>query len=247
MKGLTTEAPFPIPRIIVYGRVKIGKSTFAAQFPNPIFLDFEDGLGYLAHAYKEKTNKMLGKTNKIKTLASLKDWLDRLLKEDHDFKTVIIDSIDWLNAICEEEIRKKQNLTEFGKPFGAGYNELEVVIRGILNCLDRLRKDRQMLPILIAHGEVTTVHQPGKDPFDAYLIKLRKRVNGTIREWADIIALAAPEFYITDKGKTSDSRPMLFIDNTDETNDSGSRITSLSKPIKIELKYSEFKKLIGGE
>ena len=33
------------PRIMLYGTEGIGKSTFAAQAPSPIFLPTEDGLG----------------------------------------------------------------------------------------------------------------------------------------------------------------------------------------------------------
>ena len=32
-------------KVVLYGPEGIGKSTFAAQFPNPLFLDVEEGTG----------------------------------------------------------------------------------------------------------------------------------------------------------------------------------------------------------
>ena len=43
--GMSTEMP---PRLVIYGRGKIGKTTFACDAPDPFLIDIENGAKYLA-------------------------------------------------------------------------------------------------------------------------------------------------------------------------------------------------------
>ena len=74
------------PRICIFGSHGIGKSTLASVFPNPIFISTEDGIASLDVTSFPRAESIDDVTTSIKTL----------IKEEHDFKTVVLDSVDWL-------------------------------------------------------------------------------------------------------------------------------------------------------
>jgi len=85
------------PRLLIYGTEGIGKSTTAAQAPNPIFIPTEDGLDQIDCS----SFPLAGK------LADVESALQSLLNEKHDFASVVIDSVDWLerliwDVLCEQ-------------------------------------------------------------------------------------------------------------------------------------------------
>ena len=80
------------PRIMIYGSEGVGKSSYAAGAPNAIFIQTEDGLGEidcrkfpLAHSLSEV----------IAELTALRD-------EAHEFQSVVVDSVDWLERLIFE-------------------------------------------------------------------------------------------------------------------------------------------------
>ena len=77
------------PRIMIYGSEGVGKSTFGASAPSPIFIQTEDGLGELD----------CNKFPLAHSLAEVLAQLTALRDEQHDFQTVVIDSADWLERL----------------------------------------------------------------------------------------------------------------------------------------------------
>ena len=77
------------PRVLVYGTEGIGKSTFAANAPKPIFIPTEDGLDQI-----ECDSFPLAEN-----LSAVTDALAALINEKHDYQSVVIDSLDWLERL----------------------------------------------------------------------------------------------------------------------------------------------------
>ena len=82
---ITGRKPEP-PRLVLYGMEGIGKSTFGAAFPNAIFVQTEDGLGNIDCSRFPLCERW---EEVARQLAALKD-------EKHEFRTVVVDSVDWL-------------------------------------------------------------------------------------------------------------------------------------------------------
>ena len=82
--SITRAAPKKPDRIFLYGTEGVGKTTFAAGAPKPIFVAAEDGLGDLD-------------VDVFPTHRGPRDVLDAietLTVEECDFETVVIDTLD---------------------------------------------------------------------------------------------------------------------------------------------------------
>lgn len=168
------------PRICVYGGHGIGKSTLASQFPAPIFISTEDGLDSLD----------VTSFPRAKALADVVDNIKTLLKEEHGFKTVVIDSVDWLvEPLIADSVNAQYD--EKQQAYGKGSLYMAEELREILQGLDALRLRRGMNVVLIAHASVVKFEDPRSDPYDRYQPKLPRQCNALLQEWADVLAFAA--------------------------------------------------------
>lgn len=186
------------PRVVVHGEEGVGKSTLGASAYNPVFLPFEDGLtGIEVNAFP-----ML--TSVADTMAAI----ESLRTGEHDFGTVVLDSLDWLqDSVIWPEVAKRNNKSHIQDvPYGAGYNEAAVIFGDILKALDRLRTDRGMAVLLIAHSQVKRHEAPDSDAFDRVEIKLHRKCTELVKEWSDIIGHAHHETAIKKEANGFTSR-----------------------------------------
>lgn len=201
------------PRICIYGGHGIGKSTLASQFPAPIFISTEDGIDSLDVTSFPKAQKLLDVVESIKTL----------LKEEHEFKTVVVDSVDWLiEPLVAASVNAQYD--EKQQAYGKGQMYMAEEFREILQGLDALRTRRGMNVVLIAHAAVVKFEDPRTDPYDRYQPKLPKACNALLQEWADVLAFAAFKVIIKKsdakgfdtakvRGTTNGDRLLHFVEN----------------------------------
>ena len=83
------------PRILVHGQEGVGKTSLAAKFPKPVFLQTEDGT---PAGLKVSTFGLLG------CYTDVRDALAALGNEPHDFQTIVLDSVDKLEALIWADI-----------------------------------------------------------------------------------------------------------------------------------------------
>jgi hypothetical protein len=189
-------------RIVLAGTEGVGKSTFASCAPSPIFLGAEDGTAQLDVA-------------RLPEPLSWEDALDAvvlLTDEQHDFKTLAIDTLDWLEPLCWEKACRgagKKSIEDFS--FGKGYIAALDLWRELLAMLDRMRTKRGMHVILIAHTWIKTFKNPEESgDYDRYELKLHAKTGGLIKEWADAVLFARHEVYT----KESNGRTKGYSDGT---------------------------------
>jgi hypothetical protein len=167
------------PRICIFGGHGIGKSTIASQFPKPIFISTEDGLASLDVVSFPRAETVDDVAQNIRTL----------VKEDHDFKTVVLDSVDWLvEPLITGDIESKHDAKELA--YGKGQMMIAEAFRELLSGFDVLRKKRDMNVVLIAHSSIVRYEDPRSEPYDRYQPKLPNRCNALLQEWVDVLAFA---------------------------------------------------------
>jgi len=169
-------------RVMLYGTHGIGKSTWAAQAPGCLFLNLEDGLNDI-------DCQRTGVITSVDTVMESLQWLDTT---KHDFKTVAIDSADWLEGLIHAEVAKtagKKSIAEIG--YGAGYKQALAVWDKVLFALDWLRTERGIGVILIAHTAIKRFDSPESDSYDRYQPALHDAASAMLQEWCDEVLFAS--------------------------------------------------------
>ena len=175
------------PRILIYGPQKIGKSSFGALSDRPVFLQTEDGLDAInADAFPLVKLKENGGGGFEEIMYNL----EQLLTQPHDFGTLVVDSLDWMEPMVHEQVCKEhnvKNIEEVLKGYGKGYVQALDVFREYITALEKLRDVRGMTIIQIAHAQIRKFENPETDIYDRYEIKLHKSAAALMMEHSDII------------------------------------------------------------
>ncbi len=184
------------PRLLVYGTEGVGKSTFAADAPKPIFIQTEDGLGEIE----------CEKFPLAKTLDDVMKSIEALYTEKHDYGTVVIDSVDWLerliwDRVCRDFPVKYNSIEKVDGGYGKGYVHALTHWREFLTALNGLRHERQMVVILIGHAKIEKFEEPGSAAFDRFSPKLHKHAAAMLIEWCDAVLFACSETDVSTKEK----------------------------------------------
>jgi hypothetical protein len=169
------------PRIIVYGVAGVGKTTLAACAPRPVFMPTEDGAGNL-----NVTSFPLATS-----FADVIDGIDALLNEQHDFQTFVMDSLDWLEPLIWNEICQRHGINSIEElGYGKGYAFAIDLWRYYIDRLNRLRNERGMLIIQLAHSIIKRFDSPEHEPYDRYEIKLHTKAAALLQEHSDCVLFA---------------------------------------------------------
>lgn len=158
------------PRILLYGPPGIGKTTLASEFPDSVFLQIEDGT---------PGDTELTTFGKINSYGDATEALAALYQEDHNYRTLVIDSITAMQALIYEETcargdehgNAKSRIEDFG--YGKGYVNAVSVAGEFMAALNMLRDEKGMTIILIAHSSVQRFDDPESVSYDRYEIALK--------------------------------------------------------------------------
>ena len=172
-------------KVVIYGIEGIGKSTFASQFPDPLYIDTEGSTKHM----------------NVKRLPSPDTWQTlieeiRFVAAERPCKTLVIDTADWAEKLAVPYVLAKQgggdpritSLESFG--FGKGFTYLEEEFRGFIAELDKVIASGINV-VVTAHAQIRTFTEPdGFGQYDRYELKLSKKCSPILKEWADILIFA---------------------------------------------------------
>lgn len=172
-------------KVVLYAPEGIGKSTFASQFPDPLFIDTEGSTTHL------DVNRLPKPTSWTMLMEEIK-----YVKENPTVcRTLVIDTIDWADQLCVSHICAKGNvesIESFG--YGKGYVfEAEEFAR-LLHLLDDVI-DVGVNVVLCAHAMIRKFEQPDEfGAYDRYELKIGTktgaRTAALIKEWCDMLLFA---------------------------------------------------------
>ena len=179
-KGVVSSAQ----KVVIYGPEGIGKSTFASQFPDPLFIDTEGST-------KKLNVSRFPKPTSWEMLLNMA----REVMNEKPCKTLVIDTIDWAEQLCIVSIcaqYQKKGIEDFG--YGKGYVYEREEFGKLLNLLQEV-VDSGINVVLTAHAQLKKFEQPDEmGSYDRWELKLGQKtgsqISPLVKEWADMVLFA---------------------------------------------------------
>lgn len=186
-------------KIVIYGPEGIGKSSFAAKFPRPIFIDTEGSTKWMDVQRFDKPTSWTMLNSQVQYVKQNRSICD----------TLVIDTIDWAEQLCINDIcaaYNKKGIEDFG--YGNGYVYEKEAFGKFLNSLEEV-VEAGVHVVLTAHAQLRKFEQPDElGAYDRWELKLGKKTSSQIsplvKEWADMVLFANYETFAVqtdDQGK----------------------------------------------
>ena len=185
-------------KVVIYGPEGIGKSSFASQFPYPVFIDTEGSTDNMDVARLDKPTSWTMLVNEIAFIKA----------NPTECKTLIVDTVDWAEQLAVTHVcsqHGKQGIEDFG--WGKGYTYVQEEMGRFLNVLSDL-VDMGINVVLTAHAQIKKFEQPDEmGSYDRYELKLGQKTGSKtaplVKEWADMVLFANYKTLVmtTDSGK----------------------------------------------
>jgi len=210
--------------MIVYGMGGVGKTTFAASFPRPLLIDFENGAKYF------------GERGISVDVAQQKEWFtqedfNQLKTVIANYDTIIVDPIgEAMQKLMESQsingAKYRQGGT--GDLTIAGWGEVKKKMRNFIKWL----RDTNKNIVIVAHVDEKTdgdtiVRRP----------MIATKLSDELITMVDIVAYMGVVTKKNDESGESETKRVLFLDPSDESRVSKDRTGKLGKYIKPEYGY----------
>jgi len=169
-------------KVTLYGPEGIGKSSFASQFPKPVFIDTEGSTSELD----------VDRLPKPTSWTMLMQQIDWVKQQAGRYGSLVIDTIDWAEMLCIESVcaqHGKKGIEDFG--YGNGYVYVKEEFGRFLNKLSDLI-EAGVNVVLNAHAQIIKFEQPDEmGAYDRYQLKLGKKTSSQtaplVKEWSDMV------------------------------------------------------------
>ncbi len=170
-------------RLVVYGPAGVGKSSFAAGAPSPIFFDFEGRTNHLdvARVRPQSWDEVLAGLREVYVSGQ--------------YRTVVIDTLDHMEPLIHAHVCKLNGWENIEDPgFGKGYLPAIAEWAKFLGACDKLAADKGINVILLAHSQLSTYKNPAGDDFNVHSLKLKggakTSASDFVREKVDLVGFA---------------------------------------------------------
>lgn len=172
-------------KTVIYGPEGIGKTTFASQFPDPVFIDTE---GSTVHMDVKRLPKPA-------LWAELLNEVEYVRQNPGCCRTLVLDTADWAETLCSEFVcarDQKTGIEDYG--YGKGYKYLCEEFGRLLNALEQVREGGVNI-VVCCHAMIRKFEQPDElGAYDRWSLKLtdapRASIAGMVKEWADMVIFA---------------------------------------------------------
>ena len=168
-------------KVVIYGPEGIGKSTLAARFPRPVFIDTEGSTRHMD----------VSRTESPTSWAMLLEQVEYIRGDPGVCSTLVIDTADWAEQLCINKICADKKLTGIeDMGYGKGYVYLAEEFGRLLNILEEI-VSRGVNVVLTAHAMMRKFEQPDEmGAYDRWELKLQKKTSALVKEWSDLLLFA---------------------------------------------------------
>lgn len=184
----------------VLGDSGLGKTRLAAAFPKPIFIRAEDGMKSIPEDERPEAFPLLGSVDEF--------WgqLTELIQQDHDYKTVVIDSVTAIERMFEQYVvdndpKKPRSINQANGGYGNGPKAVGEMHQKARRGAQKL-VDRGIHVVFIAHADMERVEPPDETGYTRYNLRLGKRSIAPYVDDSDVVGFIKLETFTRgDEGK----------------------------------------------
>ena len=170
--------------LCIHGSQGVGKTTFGATAPEPALLPVELG-------YRDINFPMVFPfQNRFECVMGI--LMELTVEQSLPFKTLVVDSADWVEALIEKDLDDEG----FKRDFGRGVQETGQRFKRFLDALRLLNREKNIQIILLSHSKMTKVELPTGGSFDQWQPKLSKKSNEFLVEAVDELGFAHHEMIV---------------------------------------------------
>ena len=191
------EKPAARPVIItICGDSGLGKTNLAATFPKPIFVRAEDGLqGIPAEMCPDALPV-------IETVDQMGEQFRALLTEDHDYKTVVVDSVTalerlFITHVVDSDPKKPKTINQALGGYGAGLSAVAALHQRVRKICGMMNAKRGLNIVFIAHADTETIELPDQDPYTRYSLRLGKKSMAPYVDDSDVVGFLKLQTFVT--------------------------------------------------
>lgn len=201
----------------LFGEGGMGKTTLAAMYPKPVFIRAEDGTASL----EGHPDAMLFPV--ARSAKDVFDAIEALATQEHDRKTVVIDSITQFEKLVTKEIidsepnPKAKNMAAAHGGYGKAFGMLDRQHQDLREACDYLATDCGMNVVFIAHATVEELELPDMDKYSRYTIQLHKnRQHDCMHSYSNNVDMVAFIRLVTNLRGTEGSKKRAISDGARE-------------------------------
>jgi len=225
-----TQAAPQAPVITIVGFPGVGKSTLAATFPNPIFVQAENATSVFETWPEDKQPAFFPELpapsakRKARPSEILLDQLRELATADHPYKTVVVDAVTTLNMLFESEViefdgnEDATNIGEAAGGYGKGYLAVANLHAKVRSACEHLRK-RGIAVVFLAHSGIAKIkNRPDVEAYATWTLDMHEASRRVYIATSDaVLYLKSREFVMgSDKDKKGNVKSYGKMTSTGE-------------------------------
>lgn len=185
--------------VTIMGDSGLGKTTLAATFPKPIVIRAEDGLQAIPADLRPDAFPLVSKVE------DLWNQLRALVTEEHDYKTLVIDSVTALERLFIQDVidsdpKKPKSINQANGGYGAGLAAVATMHQRVRKACGALNERKNMHIVFVAHADTETIELPDQDPYTRYSLRLGKKSVAPYVDDSDVVGFLKLQTYTTGDG-----------------------------------------------
>lgn len=223
--------------VTIAGEAGTGKTNMAATFPKPFFVMVENGLKSIPEG--ERPDASI-----IPDVDFFWKVMHALLEEDHDYKTIVIDSVTkledvFIQHVIDNDPKKPKSINQAAGGYGAGTAAVGAMHLRLRKLCEAIKVKHGCNIVFIAHANVENIDLPDADPYMRYSVRLGKQSIAPYRDDVDVVGFLRQKMYLEGsdddrikKAVSTDEREFMCVL---EARSIAKNRLNIKAPIKFEL------------
>lgn len=207
--------------ITLFGDAGSGKTSLACEFPNAFLIQTRgESVPRDVTNQPEQLDAIGSKKTEgdhpIWDESELFDQLMALIREDHGYKTLIVDSATGLEDlfvanIIDVQPAKQKSMNAAMSGYGSAWDAVAAKHGRVRKAAELLRDKKGMNVIFLCHANVDRVEPPDAEAYTKYALQLHKKTAPIYTNQSDVVGFVHQRIYTTGDGdvkkaKTSGDR-----------------------------------------